>query len=149
MNDLVEIRGATFAFEVRNGVKVEYAAGDREARMRALGCPEAVLKQLREAKRNRPAKAVPLTDEQCARMNGQTLDEYFRRKDMAERSVRLTRCGDNARTIAAQTDADLRARAAAAAKRISADAAQEVKDDALRERMETAAGRTYRKCRGK
>ncbi len=149
MNDLVEIRGTTFAFEVRNGVKVEYAAGDREARMRALGCPETVLRQIREVKRCRPAKAAPLTDEQCAKLNGQTLDEYHKSKEAIARSVRLTRCRDNARTIAAQTETDLKRRADAAAKVIAADAAQEKADDEPRERMAAAAGHTCRTRRSK
>ena len=47
MNELVEIRGADYALEMRNGKIVEYAAGDRETRMRALGCPQDVLTRLR------------------------------------------------------------------------------------------------------
>ena len=94
----------------------------------------------------KPIPAFQLTDEMCARMNGQTLAEYHRRKEMNHRSVRLTRCAENAPVIAAQTDADLRARADAAAKVIANDSEQEKRDAELRERMEIAAGRTCRSC---
>jgi hypothetical protein len=140
MNDLIEIRGNSFAFEVRDGKKVEYAAGDREARMRALGCPAEVLQKIRHAKRSAKPVARPLTDEECARLNGQTLDEYHKRAD-ANRRMRARQLG---REIAASDDVDRRARAAKQGQTIAAEAAQEAKDADLRERMANLAGHTCR-----
>lgn len=121
MNELVEVRSSTVAFELRNGVKVEYAAGDREARMRALGCPETILKRVREKR----SAAV-------ARRN----DSLMAASDEARRSA----CAVQGQKIAAHTDADLKARAARLGQIIAAEDQQAQKDSALLERMQSAAG---------
>ena len=154
MNDFIEVRGTSFAFEVRDGKKIEYAAGDRETRMRALGCPEEVLRKIRHGKRSAASKPAPapakpfaeFTEEDFAKLNGWTVEQYRARADY-ERQQRAHALG---RQIAAQTDSDLRRRADAAGKVIASDALQEKKDAELRERMEIAAGRFHsRTCRGR
>ena len=123
MNDLIEIRGTSIAFEMRNGARVEFAAGDREVRMRALGCPEEILKRMRAHRRSakKLAQAHPLTEAELALVNGMTLEQYRKRCDYD----RLHRCTQLGREIARQQDADLRARAARAGAVIAADEALE------------------------
>jgi|SRR5580704_9946303 hypothetical protein len=122
MNELVEIRSTNVAFEMRNGVRVEYANGDREKRMCALGCPEAILKRVRE---KRSAARKVSTDAEILEANKSYANILGRK-------------------IAEHTDADLRTRAARLGQIIAADAEQEKKDDDLRARMENASGRTCR-----
>jgi hypothetical protein len=138
MNDLVEVRGTNVAFEIRNGVKVEFAAGDRETRMRSLGCPETILKRMRTHQRTakKSAPARPFTEKELAEINGCTVEQFRARADY-ERVHRATQLG---REIARQQDADLRARADSASVAIAADAEQMRKDEELLSHMQDRAG---------
>src|SRR5579859_271739 len=137
MNDLVEVRGTHVAYEMRNGARVEFANGDREVRMRSLGCPENILKQMRahrSAKRStQPVVARPFTESELAQMNGMTGEQWRKRCDY-DRTHRAAQLG---REIAQDADADLRARAARAGAAIAADTEQTKKDEELLERMQS------------
>lgn len=121
MEQLIQYRatGGT-AYELRNGTRVEYAAtfDGQCKRMRALGCPEAVLQR---AMQRKAARAGQLTD--------------------AERHRKATTLGAK---ITADADADRSRRASAQAKQIAADSEQERKDKELARRMANAAGRVSR-----
>ena len=136
MNDLIEVRGHNHAFETRNGVKVEFAAGDRAARMRALGCPEKIIKRMREHRSTKRSAVVQPTENVLALVNGLSTEAYRQRADF-ERKQRATAIG---RDIARQQDKDLRARAARAGAVIREDAAKDKAENELRARMENAAG---------
>jgi hypothetical protein len=140
MNELVEIRGANHAFEMRNGKLVEYALGDREARIRALGCPQDVLTRLRSkwkgAKRTQPTSA-PID---LATVQGTTPAALAAASDAARRSV-ARRQAETISTQTTQTDAERKARAERLGKQIAADAETEKKNDGLRYQMQAAAGR--------
>lgn len=146
MNDLVEVRGTNHDFELRNGVRVEYAAGDREARMRALGCPEEILQRVRARKGSAKRSTVPAAPaprfnrpELLAAANGMTVAQMNARSNEARLSVARAQ----GKRIATQSDADRRVTAARLGKLIAADAAQDKADDELRQRMEIAAGRVF------
>ncbi len=150
MNGLVEVRGTNVAYEMRNGVKVEYATDDREARMRALGCPEPILKRIREKRSKRPAvvrTGVVLNEETLARAQGVTVAQLRAANARAADAALRGKAHRLARTMEAQEDADRRSRARRQAAQISEDAEQEKKDAALQERMQNAAGIVFGKRR--
>ena len=134
MNDLTEVRGTNIAFEIRNGVKVEFANGDRAVRLRALGCPETIIKRVRQHRSGK--RAVQPTEGLLALVNGLSPDAYRQRADF-ERTQRATAIG---REIARQQDTDLRSRAARAGAIIREDAAKDKAENELRTRMENSAG---------
>ena len=140
MNDLTEIRGPHHAFEMRGNAEVSHA--DAETRMRALGCPEWLLTRIRTRSLNpRKRSAEPPrrgASVSLASTYGFRSDAEMQAADDANRRS-VARC--QARKMATQSNADLRARAARLGAVIAADAVQERKDNELRERMENAAGR--------
>jgi hypothetical protein len=129
MEQLIEIRATGGqAYEMRNGTRVEYAAtiDGQNKRMRALGCPEAVLARINRTRALRSTTPVPVR----TKPNSNT---SLAQQD-AERRRKANKLGYR---LAAEADADK-------LRQSNADAEQKNKDAELKRRMDAASGRICR-----
>jgi hypothetical protein len=139
--DFIEVRLGSDAYEVRaDGTRVEYAAGDRFARLRALGCPDSIIERVRTSKRKfsfrSTAPVVKPPIEVIAAMQGWTVLELLEREDAARRSV-AKRMG---RAIHESEDRDRHERSRKLGAVVAADAAQQQADNESLRRGEDARG---------